>query len=86
MKKAQTTELTMDTLREKDILISDQNEVFEVNKSLGQNVLCCKNELAFRLKSLDHKNKYDLITAQLKSSGSLNIIGFKKHQPYSGLK
>jgi hypothetical protein len=74
-------ELKLDALREKDLLVSEKDEFFKVDKALGKNILCCEQELAFRLKSVDHKNKHNLITGRLDSDGILSITGFKEHRP-----
>jgi|GEM_PF-5302389 hypothetical protein len=74
-------QLVLKALRENDRLISNENEIFEVDKSLGKNILCCENELAFRLKSIDRRNKEIIVLGQLDSYAKLHLTGFKKHRP-----
>lgn len=70
-------QLVLNSLREKDRLVSTENEVFEVVKALGRNSLCCKNELAFRLGSIDKPGKEIVIIGGLNAEGQLNIDDFK---------
>jgi hypothetical protein len=73
-------ELIVDNLKENHLLVSDENEHFLVDKELGKNILCCEKELAFLLRSLDHRGKEVVIISKVTPNNQLVLTGFKAHR------
>lgn len=60
------------------LLLSKENEVFEVVEDLGRNFLCYQGEKAFQLRSLENLKKIITIFGYINHKNQILVKDFKK--------